>query len=203
MSTQNTSSYAGIIGGISALILLLIIVFTFRSNNTNVVDNGSESAAANVSAGETVFANGNGTLAVGDPAWELEAVDVNGNSVTLNDFAGQPIIINYWASWCGPCRIEFPHLQEAYEQYQDEGVVLLAINQQEDAETAVDFFRELGLSFTPLLDEDGEIGRQYQIGRTLPTTFFINPAGKVTAVHRGPMTFGQIEGYLADTLSVE
>ena len=128
MSTQNTSSYAGIIGGISALILLLIIVFTFRSNNTNVVDNGSESAAANVSAGETVFANGNGTLAVGDPAWEFEAVDVNGNSVALSDFAGQPIIINYWASWCGPCRVEFPHLQEAYEQYQDESVVLLAVN---------------------------------------------------------------------------
>ena len=67
MSTRNTSSYASSIGTISVFVLLLVIVFTFRSNNTNVVDSGNESVAANISASETVFANGNGTLAVGDP----------------------------------------------------------------------------------------------------------------------------------------
>ena len=84
-----------------------------------------------------------------------------------------------------------------------EGVVLLAVNQQEDSATAIDYFRELGLTFTPVLDEDGGIGQQYQIGRTLPTTFFINEAGEVSVVHRGPMTFGQIEGYIADTLNTQ
>ncbi|MGB1251409.1 MAG: TlpA family protein disulfide reductase [Candidatus Promineifilaceae bacterium] len=190
---SSSRSY-GLIGAIAVVLIVLVALFAFRSDGADSAEISNEGTT------QTIFANGSGTLAIGDPAWEFDTVDINGNPVALSDFAGQPIIINYWASWCGPCRIEFPHLQEAYEQYQDEGVVLLAVNQQEDAATAIDYFRELGLSFTPVLDEDGEIGKQYQIGRTLPTTFFINPAGEVAAVHRGPMTFGQIEGYLADTM---
>jgi len=198
---QTQSSYATILGAVALVILALVLFFAFRDDGTSSAEAPAEGAAA--TAGETIFANGSGTLAVGDAAWNFETTDVNGNPVSLADFAGQPIIINYWASWCGPCRIEFPHLQEAYNEYQDEGVVLLAVNQQEDSATAIDYFRELGLTFTPVLDEDGEIGRQYQIGRTLPTTFFINAEGEVSVVHRGPMTFGQIEGYLADTLETQ
>lgn len=190
---SSSRSY-GLIGAIAVVLIVLVALFAFRSDGVDSAEISNNGTA------QTIFASGSGTLAIGDPAWEFETIDVNGNPVALSDFAGQPIIINYWASWCGPCRIEFPHLQEAYEQYQDEGVVLLAVNQQEDAATAIDYFRELGLSFMPVLDEDGEIGKQYQIGRTLPTTFFINPAGKVAVVHRGPMTFGQIKGYLADAM---
>ena len=198
-TTTSTRSY-GLIGAIAVVVLILVALLAFRTDGTEVADAPSEGAAVD---GDAIFANGSGTLAVGDAAWDFETTDVNGNPISLSDFAGQPIIINYWASWCGPCRIEFPHLQEAHDAYQDQGIVLLAVNQQEDAATAIDYFRELGLTFTPVLDEDGEIGRQYQIGRTLPTTFFINPDGEVAVVHRGPMTFGQIEGYIADTLGTQ
>lgn len=190
---------AGLLGAAALVVIVAAAIFVVRTAGEQPESSGK--SAETVQLPPAAFAEGSGTLAIGDKAWHFQTVDVNGNAVALSDYSGRPIIMNYWASWCGPCRIEFPHLQAAYDQYRDAGVVLLAINQQEDAETAIDFFQELGLTFTPLLDQDGAVGRQYQIGRTLPTTFFINAAGEVVAIHRGPMTFGQIEGYLADTLA--
>lgn len=138
---------------------------------------------------------------VGDIAPNFPATDLEGNPVRLADFAGQPVIVNFWATWCGPCLIEMPELQTAHEQHGDEGLVILAVNREEDAETVTDYFyNELGLTFTPLLDQEAIAANMYNI-LNMPTSYFVNAEGKITAVHRGPMTLSQIEGYLAETLS--
>ena len=139
-------------------------------------------------------------LKVGDTAPNFVLADVAGNRVALNDFHGKPIIINFWATWCPPCRFEMPDLQHAFEANESDELMILAINKEESAETVTAFFHdEMGLTFTPLLDPSSTISDLYG-AFNLPTSYFVNAKGKITVVHRGAMTLGQIEGYLAQTL---
>lgn len=143
-----------------------------------------------------------GPVEVGDKAIDFTLDDLDGNPVQLADFIGQPIIINFWATWCAPCRIEMPELQRAFEKYQDQQLVVLALDQDEPAEVAKAFFYdEMGLSFTPLLDQGSSVSSQYGSFGILPSTFFVDSEGTVSAIHRGPLTLGQIDNYLAGIIT--
>lgn len=141
-----------------------------------------------------------GLLQAGDAARDFVLNDINGNPVRLSDLQGRPVILNFWATWCAPCRVEMPDLQAAYNQHQADGLVILALNREESAETVSAFFYdEMDLTFTPLLDEAGDVARLYNVAN-YPTSFFVDRDGVVTAVHLGLMTESQIERYLADTI---
>jgi len=159
----------------------------------------------NGSAADTAVSNGKlptsgGPVAVGDTALDFTLNNLDGTAVTLSDHLGQPIVINFWASWCAPCRIEMPELQALHDRYAADGLVILALNQRESADVAANFFiDEMGLTFTnPLLDSESEVATKYGL-RNLPTTLFIDAEGQVTVIHRGPALFSQFEGYLAET----
>ena len=81
-----------------------------------------------------------GPLQVGDPAREFVLNDVDGHPVRLSDLNGRPVILNFWATWCAPCRIEMPDLQAMYDEYQADGLAILAIDRAESAETVRSFF---------------------------------------------------------------
>jgi peroxiredoxin len=143
--------------------------------------------------------NGGGPQAVGDLAYNFTLQDLEGNHYQLSELRGQPVIVNFWATWCAPCRIEMPELQATYERYRKDGLVILALNQDESPDIVREFFfGEMDLTFTPLLDDGGQVANLYGVFN-FPSTFFINPEGVVTAVHRGPLLQSQIDGYLADT----
>lgn len=139
-------------------------------------------------------------LQVGDQPYEFALQNLEGETVTLSQFIGQPILLNFWATWCGPCRIEMPEIQDVWEEHRDDGLVVLALNQDETAPEAQAYFEELGLTFTPLLDEDSETAKNYGLQGTLPSSVFINPDGEVSIIHRGVMTRGQLDMFLAETL---
>lgn len=143
-----------------------------------------------------IQSTGSNSLEIGVPAYNFTLNDVSGNSVQLDEFAGQPIIINFWATWCAPCRDEMPELEAAYKAHQEDGLVILAVNQQESKEAVAQFFDELDLTFTPLLDVEKTVANLYSVTNILPTTFFINAEGLVTAIHRGPLNLLQIDSYL-------
>ena len=146
----------------------------------------------------TVARDDDGFLEVGDTAYDFTLNDLDGQPVSLADFRGQPVIVNFWATWCAPCRIEMPVFQETFERHQEDGLVILALDQAEPVAVAREFFYdEMGLTFTPLMDERSEVATRYGSYSVLPTTFFINAAGNVAAIHRGPLTEGQVTGYLA------
>lgn len=152
--------------------------------------------------GTAIVAQQSGTSStpeIGQQAPNFTLADLEGSEVSLADFEGRPVIINFWATWCGPCRIEMPELQEAYEERQDEGLTILAVNMEETPEMVRRFFYDdLRLTFTPLLDRDGEVTDLYGVFN-LPTTYFVNPEGAIAAVHRGPLTGSQIDSYLQET----
>jgi peroxiredoxin len=165
------------------------------TQESSVLDQVSELAVDELgSAGEA----DDGFLEVGDTAYDFTVNDLDGNPVSLTDFRGQPTVVNFWATWCAPCRIEMPVFQDAFERHQDDGLVILALNQAEQAAVAGDYFYdEMGLTFTPLLDEKSEVATRYGSYSVLPSTYFIDPEGTVVAIHRGPLTEGQLAGYLA------
>jgi peroxiredoxin len=121
------------------------------------------------------------------PDFTLE--NLNGEAITLSSLAGQPVLVNLWASWCGPCRAEMPAIQRAFEQFEPDGAVVLAVNltAQDSREAAATFAAEHGLTFQILLDIDGEVARLYQ-NRALPSSYFIGPDGVIREiVIGGPM----------------
>ena len=121
------------------------------------------------------------------PDFALE--DAEGNLTRLSDLRGQPVLLNYWATWCPPCRAEMPAMQTVYQEYQSQGLVILAVNatQQDSRSAALAFAAELDLSFPILFDKQGLVGEAYQI-RSMPTSFFIHPDGTIQeVVIGGPM----------------
>jgi peroxiredoxin len=147
-------------------------------------------------SGVAPLAAGGGELVeAGSVAPDFELPDINGEMVSLSDYAGRPVILNFWATWCAPCRVEMPALQEAQAEYGDDGPVVLTINQEETAERVTEFFDEVGLTLPALLDEDAEVGVAYS-AFFLPTTVIVGPDGIVSAVHRGIISRDELDNYL-------
>lgn len=110
-------------------------------------------------------------------------------SITLSELRGKAVLVNLWASWCGPCRAEMPAMQSIYDEYKDDGFVILAINatNQDSMTNALAFVEEHQLTFPILLDTTGEVSQIYQL-RALPSSFFIRPDGVIEeVVIGGPM----------------
>jgi cytochrome c biogenesis protein CcmG, thiol:disulfide interchange protein DsbE len=135
------------------------------------------------------------------PAPSLTLPALDGSNVALDDLRGQVVLINVWATWCPPCRAEMPALQTAYDHYRDEGFVVLAVNQREDAARVESFMGQYGLTFPALLDRDGVVAQQYG-APYLPASFFVDRAGQIRTTYRGPIpprvVSGTIEQLLAE-----
>jgi peroxiredoxin len=116
------------------------------------------------------------------PDFTLKAL--NGPNLRLNEQRGQVILVNFWATWCAPCRKEMPHLNRLAEKYGKSGFLLLGINIDDDAKNAADVAARLGLKFPVLLDTDKTVSKLYQLS-TMPSTVVIDRNGKVRYLHRG------------------
>jgi peroxiredoxin len=120
----------------------------------------------------------------GFTAPDLTLQTLDGRTATLSELRGQAVLINFWASWCPPCRNEMPAIQQVYEEYRDEGFTVLAINSQEQEARVSAFAEPLGLTFPILIDRDGSVFDAYQVA-ALPTTFFVDRAGVIRGVTTG------------------
>ena len=142
------------------------------------------------------------TAKIGEPAPDFTLPTPDGEPLSLRDFQGQVVLINFWATWCPPCRLEMPYLQAAYERYKEQGFTVLAVDQQESPEAVRAYFQELGLTFPTVIDGTGEVSSLYRV-LALPTTYFVDRDGIVQIMHRGAMTEQQLENYLAQMLGTK
>ena len=116
------------------------------------------------------------------PDFTLRTAD--GRNLRLQELRGQVVMVNFWATWCGPCKVEMPHLNSLYEKYKGAGFTLLGVNVDEDQRAAIGLAQRMGLHFPVLLDADKKVSRQYDLS-TMPSTVLIDRDGQVRHVHRG------------------
>lgn len=122
-----------------------------------------------------------------------------GESVNLSDYEGRPIVLNFWATWCPPCRAEIPHFQESSVKYNGRAVIL-GVDQGEPLPIVADFGSALGVTYPLLLDTDNVVNRQYAV-RALPTTVFIDGEGIVREVYSGIVNRAVLEDRIEKLLA--
>ncbi len=128
---------------------------------------------------------------------------LGGSEVRLSDLQGKPVLLNFWASWCPPCKEEMPEIVAAYERYKDDGLVVVAVNLQEADAKISDFAQRFGMDFPIVIDRSGNVGEAWRIGgafQGLPSSYFIDSSGVVRSVFNQPLTTESIEQGLADIL---
>jgi peroxiredoxin len=116
------------------------------------------------------------------PDFTLRTLD--GDKLRLGEQRGRVVLVNFWATWCGPCRQEMPHLNKLYEKYKASGFVLLGVNVDDDTRQAAGVANKLGVKFPVLPDADKRVSRQYDLS-AMPSTVLIDRDGKVRYLHRG------------------
>jgi len=171
---------------IYSIILFLGFVWTFAS-----ADKSGISTSGNLPAPQQGF------LA---PDFELKTPA--GDSIHLLDLRGRAVLVNLWATWCPPCRAEMQTIEKVYEEYQDRGFTVLAVNMtyQDDPFAVIPFVKEQGLSFPILLDETSEMAKAYQL-RSLPSSFFVDRNGIIKeVVIGGPMAEALLRTRVEDIL---
>jgi len=157
-------------------------------------DSGSAGAGAFGTVALPPAMNSTGHSASSDvgraaPDFLLETPD--GGQLRLSDLRGHPVLVNFWASWCAPCRKEMPEIVKAYDAHAASGLVVVGVNLQENDGQIRDFAGEFGMRFPIAIDRDGGVGDTWRIGgpvQGIPSSYFVDRDGIVRAREYGPMT---------------
>ncbi|WP_077247839.1 peroxiredoxin family protein [Bacillus sp. FJAT-27225] len=168
--------------GIITSVLILFVLISMSVNGALSED--SVDQAAQVSTEDVKTGVNKGDLA---PDFQVQTLD--GKSIRLSELRGKKVILNFWASWCPPCKAEMPHMQDFYSGTENKDIEILAVNLTDTERNSghiKEFAKEYRLTFPVLLDEDGEVGRTYQ-AVTIPTSYFIDSAGIIRQKVVGPM----------------
>lgn len=120
----------------------------------------------------------------GQPAPDFALKSASGENLRLSEYRGDVVMINFWATWCGPCRQEMPLLDDLYSRYQRVGFQLLGVNIDDDSRRAMQMVEDLGVNFPVLFDESKEVSRLYQV-EAMPVTLILDRSGTVRHVHLG------------------
>lgn len=181
--TQSTQSYI-LFGGGLLLIVAAFIVWAATQSSTPT------------STGNTVTG---GILAQGQPAPVFTAHSLTNQQITLSDYQGDVVLVNFWATWCPPCKAEMPDLNAFYEAHKEEGFTVLAVNAYEDESLVRPFIEANGFTFPVLLDPDGIITDYYKV-RSYPTSIIIDRTGTVRHIQIGLIFPEQLDSYILPLL---
>jgi len=165
---------------VAALALLLSLLLPFLGGCTRERDETAAKAAGAV------------------PAFTV--MTLSGGGFSLEDARGSVVVVNFWASWCGPCNIEAPVLEKVWGEYRDRGVRFIGIAVQDTRKDAEDFIARHSLSFPMALDADGRIMKAYKI-YGIPKTVVIDSTGALVAEHTGPVDAGLLSAMIDEALS--
>jgi len=119
------------------------------------------------------------------PAPEFSLPTPEGKTISLAQLRGQVVFLNFWATWCPPCRVEMPSMERLYGEFKDAGLIVLAVDMGESARQVARFMKEFRLSFPALLDTNSDVSNRYGV-RGLPTTFLVDRSGRIVGVAIGP-----------------
>ncbi|SDJ70304.1 TlpA family protein disulfide reductase [Sediminibacillus albus] len=165
------------------LTLIVIFIYNFSEQKNNIEESNGHGATSD-------------SLAAGTEAPTVSLQSLEGNKeITLSDYKGKKVLLNFWATWCGPCKEEMPAMEKLKKAYGNE-VEILAVNatatELEGVEKVQEFKEQANVSFTILLDKDSTIIEKYRV-LNIPTSYFIGSDGKIKKTVTGPMTYEFME----------
>lgn len=176
--------------GLAVAVLAMAVLWQASTPGEETGADPSAPEAAAAPAVET------GIVRAGVAAPDFTLTSLEGETISLDDYAGRPVVVNFWASWCPPCREEFPVLAAAREAHAGSGLEILGITRNDGAEYSRAFAEDSGAAWPILPDPDGSAWEAYD-GVGLPTSFFIDGDGIVQRVHIGPVDEAQLADHLA------
>jgi thiol-disulfide isomerase/thioredoxin len=171
-----------------AMVGVMTVVWLFFGGGLESIMSMARPAPAQVS-----------TADVGQMTPPLRLPLVGGGEMDLESFRGRVVLLNFWATWCEPCKAEMPVFERAQQQYRDRGLAVLAVNFQERDDEITPFLNQLGVTFPSLVDRTGEVTRQWR-ATGLPTTFVIDRQGIIRDVRVGALTDAMLEDRLTKLL---
>lgn len=192
------------ISGTIIIALIAIVVVNLIGNDKKATSNKEtveKAEAAQKKEASQATKEEDTTSSVEYVAPDFELKTLEGQTVRLSDYIGKKVILNFWATWCPPCKEEVPHMQKVYEKYKDQGFEILAVNvttQDKGQQAIAHFVEDYGMTFDVLLDEEGIVGETYQV-ITLPTSYMIDEKGNMVNVIEGPMTEAMMEEFVQHT----
>ncbi len=176
-----------LIGILIGAALTLIFLLGFPSNPAQ-----ENSSTSELRSDEVIEAM---EPSVGALAPKFRLQDIHGSKIDLDDFRGSVVLLNFWATWCGPCRLEMPLLEDHYRDYGGEDFTILAVNLGESLNDVGAFVDEFGLTFPVLLDPMGEVSKLYRV-IGYPSSVVIDPEGRIAKIHVGILSETQLGEYL-------
>ncbi len=189
---RNLPGYGRLVFGLLVVALLGLLMVQACTPSSQAVSGGQQEAAVGVNVGEL--------------APDFTLIDLEGNQVSLSDFRGKTVFVNFWTQWCPACRAEMPEIEAIYQEYKDKGVVMIGVDiliseifKGYDENDVRQYVQQSGYSWTFVLDTTGEVTANYRVIK-IPTSFFIDREGIIQAVNIGPMTKRAIENKLAETM---
>lgn len=174
---------------ILALAVVILVVNIWKPGTTESDKKSTAPTDEAVETTEDVPGAKLSSLREGAEAPDFELNTLDGKAVKLSDYRGKKVILNFWATWCPPCKAEMPHMQNFYEENKDKGVEILAVNltnMDKGTDEVQKFVDEYGLTFIIPLDEEGVVGTTYQ-AFTIPTSYILDENGVIIKKVVGPM----------------
>ena len=151
--------------------------------------------------GYGLLSKGEEALAVGDPAPDKELSSLDGSSTgELADYRGKWVLVNFWASWCEPCRDEAPALERFQRQFGGDRFTVVGVNLDDTTEKAQEFVDEYGLTYPQLRDGDGRDRRDAYGMTGFPESFLVDPEGQIAVIRRGPVDREYLDRYIASEI---
>jgi peroxiredoxin len=140
-----------------------------------------------------------GGVTEGKLARDFTLKDLSGNEVSLSDYAGSVVLINFWATWCGPCKAEIPDLEAAYQKHREEEFVILGVEVEDSRRTVERFLTEIDMTYPVLLDQTGTVKQTYRVSG-LPMSLLVDREGVIRVRHVGYLSAARLADYLAKVL---
>lgn len=180
-----------------AALLIWGIYDIAHKNNINNNTAGNANISTKAETDKSVEANTG--IEKGDQAPDFELKTLDGKQAKLSDYRGKKVILNFWATWCPPCRAEIPDMEKFYSSYKDKGIVILGVNltQTEKSQSDVgDFAKSYGITYPVVLDAENSVAGVYQVS-AIPTSYIIDSQGIISEKVVGPMDFETMKDMLA------
>jgi len=183
-----------------AICLLAVALFTVNTyNSTEDKSNSSSGSSDNREKTQNTSVTSGAAekdTTIYGKAEDFTVTDLEGNEVSLSDFKGKKVFLNFWATWCPPCKAEMPEIEKVYQETKDSDLVILAVEIGEPLDTVKTFLNDKDYNFKVLLDLDQSVATTYGIS-SIPTSFFIDEEGNIISKRVGGMNYDEMKEYIA------